>query len=440
MRKYTDLSELTRTGEGDDSEWGDPLSLFTAIGYPEITEGTSMRTGVPLLAIYYTGDTTDVAINGTNIELTHDGVTVNIAMLNRTCAQIAGAINKLSMPYSANTLFDAENVSTYEPIVMAAPNVDLTVDGATIIRGKGHVVKALEETQIRILPPYNDSRYDPWYIVINRGWVTRVSNGDSWKFTVPEYEKQTWSTKYGFGFIDIEDVVGERLGPQALGVPRAPIHWDRGNLQLVVNETIQPSSVVRDVDVHNGIIYLNREYSGDETILVNYTYREDGYVYDKANLNPTEFHTPGVVDRYVVFYLVPYANADGVLRQDCVRHAESSTLGGAINQIPRNDEPIMILGATQVRQVHDYTEVDITDTRTRGGGVKWDEFTRARKRNRDIMSTADRGFYDGHPYPGNMALFVTLPSELKDTLSKAEIDGTIKRFVEYGTYTFVEFD
>jgi hypothetical protein len=438
-RKLLDLDLLPRTGShGTNLEWGDPLSLFTAVGFPEILDDTSQRTGVPLLSIYYTGDTSVISITGSNIHLTHDSVTVHVPLSGKTTSQVASFINRLGMPYTATVLYETEDVLAISPFISSI--LDKTIDDGSIIRGRGHVVKALEEAQIRILPPYNSSRFEPWNIVINRGWVTRRYKGGDWIFAVPEYENQTWSIKYGRGFIDLKDVIGERLGPRALGVPRAPIHWDRGNLQLRVRDTIQPANSIQDVDIHNGIVYLNRDYDDNQTILIDYTYKEDGYVYPVADINPTEFHNPGVLDRYVLFYLLPHIGPNGAIRDSCVRYSESSTLAGAIYSIPNTSEPIMLLGATQVRQVHDYTEVQITDTRTRGGGVKWDKFRQAVTRNREILNTADRGFYDGRPYPGNMALFVTLPEEVKDALSKAEIDGVIKRFMAYGTYCFIEYD
>lgn len=438
-RPFTDVDSLPRTGyAGSNLEWGDPLSAFVSAGFPDITENTTLRTGAPLLSIYYTGDTAVVSIVGSLIYLTHDSVTVHIQTSGKTSSQVASAINRLGMPYTANVLFEVDDFYDVAPIVSSS--LDKTIDNGIIIRAKGHVVKPLEEAQIRILPPYNSTRFEPWYIVINRGWVTRRFKGGDWRFAVPEYEKQTWSVLYGRGFIDLKDIVGERLGPRALGVPRAPIHWDRGNLRIRVRDSVQPSSAIADVDVHNGIIYLNKDYDDNQTILVDYTYKEDNYVYPVANINPTEFHNPGVLDRYVLYYLLPYVGPNGILRDSCVRYSESSTLAGAIYSIPNTGEPIMLLGATQVRQVHDLSEVQLTDTRTRGGGVKWDQFYKAAGRNREIFSTADRGFYDGRPYPGNMALFVTVPEELKTALSKAEIEGTIKRFMEYGTYTFVEFD
>lgn len=438
-RPFTDIDSLPRSGpQGSNQEWGDPLSIFTGFGLPDVTDDSNQRTGVPLLSIYYTGDTPVVAFVGSKIQLDHDGDNAQVETSGKTTSQVASMINRLGFPYTANVMFEVDDVYAAEPFVDTTN--DKTIDDGMIVRGKGHVIKPLEEAQIRLLPPYNSSRHEPWNVIVNNGWVTRSWKGGSWRFAVPEYEKQTWSVLYGPGYVDQKDIVGERLGPRALGVPRAPIHWDRGNLRLRVGDIYQPSTVIKDVDVHNGIIYLDRDYEDNQTILVDYTYKEDGYVYPWADINPTEFHSPGAVDRYVLYYLLPYVGPNGVMRDSCVRHTEASTLAGAIFSIPNTGEPVMLLGATQVRQVHDYTEVQITDTRTRGGGVKWDNYNKALSKNRDIQNTADRGFYDGRPYPGNMALFVTLPSELKNSLTKTEIEGQVRRFVEYGTYTFLEFD
>lgn len=436
-RKFTDLSSLSQSGYYT-NEWGDPLAFFTGAGFPEITEDTSLRTGTPVLSIYYDGDSPNISLSsGTQLDLVHDGNTVSFELSGKTTSQVVALINRNSYPYNANVMVEVDDVGTSVPFTNAS---DLTLDGGQVLRVAGHLVKPLESSQIRILPPYNDSRYDPWYIIVNQGWVTRQFNGGDWIFTIPEYRQQTWSTKYGFGFIDVQDIIAERIGPRALRVPRSPIHWDRNNLTIKVRDVTQNTSVVKDVDVYNGIIYLNRDYDDNETILVDYTYKEDGFIYSDVDLNPTEFHSPGALGRYILFYLLPYSGPDGVLRNTCVRYSESSTLAGALQSIPYQGEPIMLLGAVQIRQVNDVSEVQVVDTRTRGGGVKWSNWEEAKKRNREILSTADRGFFDGRPYPGNMSLIVTLPSEIKDSLQKPEINGIIKRFMAYGTYTFIEFD
>lgn len=392
----------------------------------------------PILSIYYEGDTPSVTMPNTNTLLLQQGTaSLTIDLVGKSTSEVVSAISRSSMPYSARPMLEVPDVSA---VLGSITLSDRTVDGGIIMRGLGHVVRNLESTRIRLLPPYNDDRHVPWHVVVNNGWVTKQWRGGTWKFTVPEYPDQTWSLKYGIGFVDVDDEVAAYVGPQAVRVSRTPIHWDRKNLTLKVRGKVLPDSAIRDVDVNNGIVYLNRDVADNETVLATYTYEEPGYIYRGIDLNPTEFHNPAIMDQWVVFYLLPHIGPDGYIRDDCLQHVQSNTLAGAIRTIPPVDEPIIILGAIQIRDTSEPTDVQVTDTRTRGGGVKWDRRDDATRYTREVLSASDVGFYDGKPYPAGLALFVTLPQELKETFTDAELDAIVKRFVEYGTYCFLEFE
>ena len=389
----------------------------------------------PVLAIYYAGDNPDITLVGNVLTLTEGAVDIDIDLTGKSTTQVAGIISKASLPYSATVMTDVDDMSSVGITLSLA---DKTIDGGIILRADRHTVQQLESSRIRLLSPYNENREKPWYLRINRGWVTRVQGG-VWKFAVPEYPKQTWSIKYGFGYMDVDDQPGERLGPRAIGVARTPIHWDRDNIFIKNKDRQLPSSVIKDVDIYNGIIYLDKDFEDNEELKVTYTYKEDSFVYTGIDLNPTEFHNPAVLDRYVLLYLLPFSGPDGIMRNSCVRHVESSTLTGAVQSIPNEGEPILLLGAAQVRHNQSKEEVQLTDTRTPGGGIKKSKWKDAVKKTREVLSSTDYGFYDGRPYAGNMAIFVTLPKELEDVLSKPEINARLTKFMAYGTYPIIEF-
>jgi len=278
----------------------------------------------------------------------------------------------------------------------------------------------------------------PWHVVIEKGTVIKRLNGIDWLFALPDYDLQPWSRFFGRPYMDMVAVKTQRIGPKALKVPRPPILWRKNNVFLSIGGSIQAPHAIRDVDERNGIIYLRNQYDDNEEILVTYTYRESGYIYRNMNFNPTEFHNPAVLERFVVIYLLPYAGSGGKLRQLTVNHSESSTLLGALLSIPRTNEPVLVLGAAQVRQTNIVDDVEITDTRTRGGGVKSTRFENAKKYNEEAWSTTDRGFYDGLPYPG-AAVVVTLDRALKDTFYEAEIRGLIKKHMAMGVYPIIEY-
>lgn len=390
----------------------------------------------PVISIYYTGDSPNIDLTGTVLTLTEGATQVQIDLDGKSTVEVIGLITKTATAYTARNLLDVRNLGT---VGLTLDLNDRTIDGGIILRSSAHVIKKLEETKIRLLSPYHDDRHLPWHVVVNRGHFSRDYNGSQWEFSIPEYYDQTWSSTYGKGYMDLEDVVAERISPRAIRVPRVPILWDRGNITITVRDVIQPSNTIRDVDIYNGIIFLNREYDDNDVIMVSYTYREDGYIYDGVNLNPTEFHNPAVIDRYILFYLLPFIGPNGPIRGRCIYHTEGATLGAAVSAIPSTEEPVMLLGAVQIRPTTRLDMVQLTDTRTRGGGVKDADWDKALARNREIMSVADHGFFDGHPYPGNMALFIDLPKSIRDLYETNEIDTLARKFVAYGSYLFIDY-
>jgi len=390
----------------------------------------------PILSVYYAGDTPTITMPDSHtLKLEEGSNSLTIELNGRSTDEVVSIVARSAMSYSARAMLDVVDVGATLPTLEGT-----TIDGGTILMGEGHVVQRLEATKIRLLPPYNDSRHSPWFPVVNNGWTTRVWRGGLWKFTVPEYPNQTWSSLYGPGFIDVDDEHVEKSGPAVLKLARTPIHWDRRNLTVKSRGSVMPDAAIRDVDVNNGLVYLYRDIQDNEAVLVTYTYIERGYIYSGIDLNPTEFHNPAIVDRWVVFYLLPHIGPDGYIRSDCVQHQESNTLAGAIRSIPPTDEPVLILGATQVRNTGEPTDIQVTDTRTRGGGVKDARWAEAVTKTREVLSATDNGFFDGRPYPAGLSLFVTLPEDIKEDFNNTELDGIVRKFVEYGTYTFLEFE
>lgn len=392
----------------------------------------------PVLSIYYTGDTPDIQVTSDSIVLTEGAQTVTINTAGLSTCEVVAALNRTRIPaYFAVAMSDIDDVGA---LLLTLTEGDLTNDGGQIIRVNCHIVKKLEESQIHLLPPYNDSRYSPWNVVINKGYVTRRWRGGDWIFAIPEYEDQTWSTLHGRTYMDINDELAERTGPSSIRVSRTPLLWEKNNIFIAVHNVDQSSVIIRDVDVNNGVIYLDRTYPESDNIYVSYTYKEAGYIYPDVNLNPTEFHNPGILNRYILIYLLPYIGPDGVLRSRCVRYVEGSTLAGAVNSIPDVGEPVMILGAIQIRPSQSVGDIQLIDTRTHGGGVDLTKWEEALSANRESLSIADKGFYFGRPYGGNQAFFMTLPKELLQTFTRTEIDGIVKRFVAYGSYVFLEYE
>lgn len=394
------------------------------------------RCKAQLLAVKYKGDTADVTIDGTDLVLVDGTDTLTVSLIGKSCADVVGEIVKSDLAYDAWVLFDVDSILDYTPSISTE---DLTTDGALIIRGEGHVFKNIEQSRLRVLPPHPVDRHFPWYVRIERGTLVKRISGGDWTFKVPEYDRQAWSPKYGAPYIDETGVLAARTGKNSFGLPKSPIYWDGHNIDITLKGATQSPTLIRYVDSNNGIVFINGNLDEDEPIEVDYSYEERCFIYRGIDLNPTEFHNPAILDRFVVFYLVPYSGPTGVVHTSCVRHSEAPSLMGALMSIPRTNEPFLILGAAQVRPVHGKDDIEVTDVRVRGGGIKTEVFDEASKRNKNALSTTDFGHYDGMPYPGSSTVVVRLDAELRDLFDTEQIKSAFRAHAAYGTYPILEF-
>jgi len=378
-----------------------------------------------------------VQVSGTTLTL-RDGSTIfAVPYVGRSIKEIVEDINAVSQRFHAVELNQTPVLETGGLFKIIS---DTTPDGGQVVRLHGHAIKYQEETRLRLLMPYPDERTQPWYARIDTGQVLKKINGMRHIFSVPEYSDQPWSAYYGKPYVTMTDVSVAKINRRILQVPRSPIYWWDNNIVLTVNEVPQDSSIVEDVDQENGLVYLNRDIEPSDPVRITYTYHEKSFVYKAIDLNPSPDHLPQFIGQFVVFFLRPQSDSVGRTWERTVFHSIAPTLEGAVSQIPvKDDEPVILLGALQVRQANTVDDVDLVDTRTRGGGLHDDHVARAVKLNRAMQAVSDQGTYDGIPYPGNAVVIIELPESVLDSLTKEEIYERLKREMAFGVVPLVHF-
>lgn len=394
----------------------------------------------PALAIYFDGDSSvahSVAVISNDITLTVGGVALTIPYATKSIGQIVERVNATDNPWYALALNEINSIASGS---LTATPTDLTAENGFVIRTNSHTVEYSEDTRISLLPPYDTSRDLPWHARINIGSFSKTVNGMSYLFSIPEYENQQWSRFYEKPYVTMEGEVLNRLGTDRVRASRTPILWTNKNIILNLNNKALDSSLVEDVDTNNGIIYLSQDLSSNGRISASYTYREDSYVYKGVNLNPSLEHNPVITGQYTLFYLVPVSST-GAMQSNTtsVRHITSPTLQGCISSLPTYDYPILLLGAMQVRQAATVKDISLSDTRTRGGGVKEEVWDQAYLSSPGVRGNADSGWMDGEPYSGNAVLVINLPNSIKTVLGVEEIQNRATKTVAAGVKTLFEF-
>ncbi len=394
----------------------------------------------PAIAVFYDGAEAtahSVAINGNDIELTHDGNLISITYATRSVRQVIEKINATNNPWYALAL---NEVNSIESGTLTASPTDLTAEGGFVIRMAGHVVDYQESTRIRLLPPHDESRDLPWYPRIDTGSFSKTVNGITYLFSIPEYHKQKWSRFYEKPYMDAEGEVVERIGSDRLRVAKKPILWSGKNVTLQLNGKDLDPNLVKDVDSYNGIIYLTQDLSANGRVSATYTYLENSYVYKGVNLNPGLEHNPLIAGQFSLFYIVPTSSSDGsVSNETVVKHITKPTLQGCITSLPQYTPPIILLGGMQVRQTATIKDINISDTRTRGGGVKEKEWTKVYETTPGVRGNADAGWVDGEPYSGNAVLIIDIPNSIKTALGVEEIQRRATKSVAAGVKTLFDY-
>lgn len=398
------------------------------------------------ISIYYNNEgvfDTDFSISGTDtsvvLETTSPSKAVEISYIDNSIKALETKINISNMPFRAVALNEAINLTTGELDVnsnTSSPNYD----GGYIVDMKRHIVKYKEETKIRVSGISSSFRRSPWYAKIDLGKILKSYQGKTYLFDIPEYENQLWHPIYGRPYKEVFSEL-TYMTDKKYEAGYSNIYHRDNNFSVFTDLGVEIPNIVSDVDENNGYVYLNTKLSKGTKLIASFTAKENCYVYKDINLNPAIEHNPGIAGRYVLIYLKPTeVNPDGIVRKKSVYHKVANGLLNAINSLPDTSEPILILGAFHVRQTNTYEDTSLLDTRTRGGGLKDEDYNKSVDINKNVQSSADVGFIDGVSYPGSSVIIAEIPEEIKDIMSVSEIKRRISKHVTLGVDTLLEFE
>jgi hypothetical protein len=88
-------------------------------------------------------------------------------------------------------------------------------------------------------------------------------------------------------------------------------------------------------------------------------------------------------------------------------------------------------------------DLQLVDTRVRGGGINPDQLSEAKLAYPDISWMFDIGHYDGAPFPGSAATLIDLPASLLEVnggiFTREQVDSIVKHHLSFGVYPVVRF-
>lgn len=412
----------------------------------------------------------EVKVTTSSILLRFGTDEVTIQYTGSSVPDLASKINLTSIPVRAVALSraivlktnDLIGTSTYIKIPADFNIYDRLSDGGAVLRISRYTVKYDRPSNIKLLPPYADSPGLPWRARIAVGSFTHEFRDRRFHFGIPESGDQTWSLAYGRPFKDIRASTVVVKSENVIQLPRFPVHWDSNNMLFYADEGPVSSSVIEDVDAYNGLVYLKSGFVPTESLRVDYTYLETAYIYPYLNVNAHFSHNPDLIDKFIVFYLVPMESTIASRTNRTVFHKIGDSLAGTIDSIENMDAdiPLAIIGAYSVQQIIGSDRATILDTRIKGGGLAdagnlrstvhvlddvrlsiADKEVEPKIEDiyKDSASFADIGRWDGEPYPGAAAVVLDAPDHLRSLLPEKEIRQKATKFLAAGVYPVFEF-
>ncbi len=333
-----------------------------------------------------------------------------------------------------------------------------------------------DQRRIQILPPRESDAKKSWFVRVRNGRFDRSfkdrEGQPTYMYAIPEYYRQSF-LPIGHPY---RQIIGERptvLNQSQLKLSHRPlyIHYNGKevtNLSILVNgHPLRVKSWIAS----DGIIEIDGAVTVNDEIYVDYQYDEDSYTYrgyyDKEtdrfwqlDLNPSSGHyitirdpsdgeikdVPSfvLINRTVYLYLRPCAkinrDARGNMRPPSELQAYS--LFHTFEKV--SDKNAVLLGEIRVRPNSNQGNIQLIDTRTRGGGLK-ETITHQKMKEYEMDSFYywDIGHWDGEPFPENGVIAVRVSQhvlrEHGGIFTKAEIENKLDKYLGYGILPIIEY-
>ena len=352
----------------------------------------------------------------------------------------------------------------------------------------GFKVKCVDTRHIKVQAPREDGLLDSWYPRIQFGHYSQILDqyGTHIKvcYTMPEYDTQHYSEKYGCPYVDILQEKVTILNSHMVKTQCFPLFIKDNETTISLFKKLDDELFeihIQDLSFSDGIIITKETISENDNIICNYTYIEESYIYRgywrnqddfaRIDLNPNKYHTyndlnytPSEVkpsrnlfNKVIYFFMRPTVEYEVDNDNDSLIYNPENDIDiGKIilqnkdtlyhqidNAIPESDHDIYI-GSVYIRQNTSLHSTILTDSRTRGGGILESIKDSLRKElEPESDYYLDIGYYDGEPYQENGVIIVRLDNsllkEFGGRFTQGDIETKVKRWLGFGVYPIIEY-
>lgn len=352
----------------------------------------------------------------------------------------------------------------------------------------GFKVKCVDTRHIKVQAPREDGLLESWYPRIQFGHYSQILDqyGTHIKvcYTMPEYDTQHYSEKYGCPYVDVLEEKVTILNSHMVKTQCFPLFIKDNETTISLFKKLDGELFeihIQDLSFSDGIIITKETISENDNIICNYTYVEESYIYRgywrnqddfaRIDLNPNKYHTyndlnytpsevkpsSNLFNKVIYFFMRPTVEYEVDAKNDSlIYNPEDDTDIGKIilqnketlyhqidNAQPESDHDIYI-GSVYIRQNTSLHSTILTDSRTRGGGVLESMKDSLRKElEPESDYYLDIGYYDGEPYQENGVIIVRLDNsllkEFGGRFTQGDIEAKVKRWLGFGVYPIIEY-
>jgi len=368
--------------------------------------------------------------------------------------------------------------------------------------------KPVEGSLIQPRLPAGREPEDPWHLRFSAGDVAAVVNGRVRRYYVPEYDKQNYSPSKPYIYSPYERIMW--VNDRVIASTRRNLAIDPTNglhltifisdfentlLRVLTTDTslegqrysntdvFYESDQIRSWDNEGGFVVLATKLHPSYELSAQYYYEPDDYEHTGINLNP--LYDDYLVDKMVVFYMVPDADPEdkaihylvvdqeGVIRQcsqdlgfshpnlqlldtdgtfnagtvigrKYISDIQSDTFMNEYAAGYENDYAYGILAEVVILNLDDQDDMKLYDVRTPGLQVRQDRLLDVLKANPRILQSPVMYGEDGQEVPKNKVMIIKAPLSLRDdyggVLPVAKAEELLTRHLDSGCLAVIDWE
>jgi len=347
-----------------------------------------------------------------------DSVGLQVSGVYRSVEEVVADIN-------------AANIAVTAVALSRSPTADLAV-GTYTLTSTGTVIRLRNQVHLRYtdlfrvrpqLPAANNPR-EPWYPQVSTGSFRRfvASSGRTLIYRIRDFAYQAFSTTAGSPYKAAVFETPTPIDARRLQVRHAPIRAASDVTVLV--DGLPNTTLVDQVDLANGVLFLTRAVGPNIDLRVSYLYEARTFVYRGVNCNPTLKQSPDLLGKYIGVYLLPYQIIEGAVTSTFERtvfHLVRNTAQEIIDLVPAltlidgSSAEALLLGIYHVVQTEVPETLPLIDTRTPGGGLRSDLTPEDVAEEEARFYSDVGGHWDGEPFPDAGTLIVEIPNTIPGT-------------------------